>query len=172
MRHYDLYGEVVWLYSIVTGNGLSPIRHQVINWTILLTWCQVNRGIPTYTHFFFHENASQNGIYETVAILFRIQRFNSSTPNAAYMRQWIRSALLQITACRLFGDKPLSESVLCHWPLGTNFSEILIEIQNVSFTKMHLKISSTKRWPFVQGEDELKVRDECLQNISVDRALD
>ena len=27
-------------------------------------------------------------------------------------------------------------------PLGTNFSEILIKIQNFSFTKMHLKISS------------------------------
>ena len=32
--------------------------------------------------------------------------------------------------------------------LGTNFSEILIEIENFSFTKMHLKISSAKWWPF------------------------
>ena len=40
-------------------------------------------------------------------------------------------------------------------PLGTNFSEILIKIQNSSFTKMHLKISSAKRRPFCPGEDEL-----------------
>ena len=37
---------------------------------------------------------------------------NSSPPSAAYMRQWIRSTLVQIMACRLFGAKPLSEPVL------------------------------------------------------------
>ena len=37
---------------------------------------------------------------------------NSSPPSSAYMRQWIRSALVQIMACRLFGDKPLSKPVL------------------------------------------------------------
>ena len=34
--------------------------------------------------------------------------FNSSPPSAPYMRQWIRSALVQIMTCRLFGAKPLS----------------------------------------------------------------
>ena len=37
---------------------------------------------------------------------------NSSPPSAAYMRQWIRSALVQIMASRLFGAEPLSEQVL------------------------------------------------------------
>ena len=37
-------------------------------------------------------------------------------------------------------------------PLGANFSEILIKIQNFSFTKMHMKISSAKRQPFCPGE--------------------
>ena len=40
-------------------------------------------------------------------------------------------------------------------PLRTNFSESLINIQNFSFTKMHLKISSAKLQPFCPGEDEL-----------------
>ena len=51
---------------------------------------------------------------------------NSSPPSAAYMRQWIESALVQIIACRLFGAKPLSKPMLgyCQFtPLGTNFSE-------------------------------------------------
>ena len=39
-------------------------------------------------------------------------------PSAAYMRQWIGSALVQIMACRLFGAKPLSESVLTYCQLG------------------------------------------------------
>ena len=36
-------------------------------------------------------------------------------------------------------------------PLGTNFSEILIETHTFSFTKMHLKLSSGKRRPFCLG---------------------
>ena len=38
-------------------------------------------------------------------------------PSAAYMRQWNVSALAQIMACRLFGDKTLSKPMLsyCQW---------------------------------------------------------
>ena len=44
---------------------------------------------------------------------------NSSPPSDAHMRQWIRSALVQIIACRLFGAKPLSKPMLiyCQWTL-------------------------------------------------------
>ena len=37
------------------------------------------------------------------------------------------------------------------WPLGTNVSEILIEILTFSFKKMHWKVSSVKRRPFCLG---------------------
>ena len=43
--------------------------------------------------------------------------------------------------------------------LGTNFSEILIKIQNVSFTKMHLKRSYARFRPSCTGGDELTHRD-------------
>ena len=36
----------------------------------------------------------------------------SSSPSAAYMRQRISSALVQVMACRLFGAKPLSKPML------------------------------------------------------------
>ena len=39
--------------------------------------------------------------------------------------------------------------ILLIGPLGTNFSEI--EIYRFSFTKMHLKMSSGKWWPFCLG---------------------
>ena len=39
-------------------------------------------------------------------------------------------------------------------PLGTNFTEILMKIQNFSLTKMHLKISSAKWRPYCPGWDE------------------
>ena len=45
----------------------------------------------------------------------RPQWVNSSPPSAAYMRQWIRSALVQIMACRLFGTKPLFKPVLGYY---------------------------------------------------------
>ena len=40
---------------------------------------------------------------------------------------------------------------------GTNFSEILIKIQNFSFRKMHLIMSSAQWRPFCPGEDELSL---------------
>ena len=41
--------------------------------------------------------------------------------------------------------------ILLIGPLGTNFSEILIEIITFSFQKMRLKVSSAKRQPFCLG---------------------
>ena len=41
-------------------------------------------------------------------------------------------------------------------PLGTNFSEILIEILTFSFKKMHLKVSSAKWRPFCLGLNVLR----------------
>ena len=41
-------------------------------------------------------------------------------------------------------------------PLGTNFSEILIEILILSFKNMRLKVSSAKRRPFCLGLNVLK----------------
>ena len=40
-------------------------------------------------------------------------------------------------------------------PLGTNFSEILIEILTLSFKKMCLKALSKKLRPFCLGGDQL-----------------
>ena len=60
--------------------------------------------------------------------------------------------------CRLFGAKPLSKPVLgyCelnHWE--QTLVSFFIKIQNVSFTKMHMKISSAKWQPFCPGRNGL-----------------
>ena len=52
--------------------------------------------------------------------------------------------------------------ILLIGPLGTNFSEILIEILTFSFKKMRLKVSSAKRQPFCLGLNVLK----CLVNTA------
>ena len=48
--------------------------------------------------------------------------------------------------------------ILLIGPIGTNFSEILIEILTFSFKKMRLKVSSVKRrsWSFCLGHNKLK----------------
>ena len=40
-----------------------------------------------------------------------------SPPSAAYMRWWIRSALVKVMACHLFGAKPLPEPMLTYCQL-------------------------------------------------------
>ena len=43
----------------------------------------------------------------------------SSSPSAAYMCQWIGSALVQIMACRLFGAEPLFKPMLDYYQLDS-----------------------------------------------------
>ena len=64
--------------------------------------------------------------------------------------------------------------ILLIGPLGTNFSEILIGIQMLSFKKMHLKMSSAKWRPFCLGLNELMgllVADNtrCLTHLTLDK---
>ena len=86
---------------------------------------------------------------------------NQSPLSAAYMPRWNGTALLQVLACHQFGAKPLPEPMLTncqfHPYLGTNFSEIQIEIQNLSFMKMHLKMLSVKWQPFCPEGYELRL---------------
>ena len=69
-------------------------------------------------------------------------------PSAAYMRRWTGLPLVQLSACRLFGAKPLSEAMVVYCQLDSweqlSFSEIWIGIVTFSFKKMHLKMSSAK----------------------------
>ena len=47
-------------------------------------------------------------------------------------------------------------------PLGTNFSEILVEIVIFLFKKMRSKVSSAKRRPFCLGLNELRYYGQDL----------
>ena len=69
-------------------------------------------------------------------------RLNSLRPSDAYMRQQPgrRQAIIRTNT-----------GILLIWPLGTNFSEISIDIQTFSFKKIHLKMSSGKWRPFCLG---------------------
>ena len=56
--------------------------------------------------------------------------------------------------------------ILLIGPLGTNFSEISIEIHILSFKKMHLKMSSGKWRPFCLGLNVLSEMEAWISNHS------
>ena len=64
--------------------------------------------------------------------------------------------------------------ILLTGPLGTNFSEILIEILAFSFKKMRLKVSSAKWRPFCLGLNVLRLfgtlNDSRLQHTLIKSA--
>ena len=51
--------------------------------------------------------------------------------------------------------------LLLVWPLGTNFSEISIDIKAFSFKKIHFKMSSGKWWAFCLDLNVLKSQVSC-----------
>ena len=54
--------------------------------------------------------------------------------------------------------------ILLIWPLGTNFSEISIDIHTFSLKKIHFKMSSGKLRPFCLGLNVLKSHNRTKQN--------
>ena len=54
----------------------------------------------------------------------------------------------------------INAGILLIRPLGTNFSEFLVEIITFSFKNMRLKVSSAKRRPFCLGLNELTGSDQ------------
>ena len=79
---------------------------------------------------------------------------NLSHPRAAYRRHGTGSALVQTIACRMFGTKTLQKTM---WGLGNctyrnNLQWNSNQIQQLSFMKMHVKMSSAKKRPFCQVE--------------------
>ena len=160
-------GEVQWWhYSRVTVGTLSD-RLQIALIYGNLTWCRVsslwNLKLKTYHQTskvaiqlrpvildpMFGQNP--NGIYKyffsasslwSIQIIFTIFQV-SIVPHNGLSPIWLQAIIWTSARLLLIG------------PLGTNFGEILSNIQNFSFTKMHLKISSAKRQPFCPGDDEL-----------------
>ena len=55
-----------------------------------------------------------------------------------------------------------SAGILLIGPLGTNFSEIWIEIITFSFKKMRLKVSSAKWQPFCLGLNVLNILSDVI----------
>ena len=119
-----------WQYS---DNGLAPLTRQAIIWISdgLVYWC-------------IYASCGLNWGWVThmwVGNLTIIGTDNGLSPGWCQAIIWINSGILLIG------------------PWVTNFSEILISIQTLSFKKMHLKMSSVKWRSFCLGLNVLKQSD-------------
>ena len=117
------------LTSIGSDNGLSPGRRQAI--------IRTNAGIllkrPLGTNFSEILTHWGRVTHICVSKLTIIGSDNGLSPDRRQAIIWINAGLLLIG------------------PLGTNFTEILIEIRAFSFKKMRLKVSFAKWRPFCLG---------------------
>ena len=60
-----------------------------------------------YLKYVFSMMHIYNVDWQTYCVFYPLLSIISSPPSSTYMRQWTRSALVQVMACLLFGSKPL-----------------------------------------------------------------
>ena len=93
---------------------------------------------------------------------------NSLTPpSAAYMRQCTGSSLVDVTACRLFGAKPLPQTMLAYCQLGSReYISVKFEFECYHFhsRKCIWKCCLSKRQPFCPG-GEIKSSGEFKMEL-------
>ena len=107
----------------------------------------------TFTQGTISQETPQPSIIR-ISLKITYLKFRSNLPEAKRLPNWGRETHINIGNLTITGsDNGLSpgrrpaiiwtnDEILLNGPLGTNFSEILIEIDTFSFNKMHLKVPS------------------------------
>ena len=99
----------------------------------------------------------RSNISKILTITIQSLSINSSHLSAAYIRQGSGSEFIQVMACRLTAPSHYLNHcwLIVNWTLGNKLQRHFIQ-NKISFTKIHLKMSSAKWRPFCPGGDELK----------------
>ena len=132
-------GDAKWhhgnLSRVLSGKGLSPVQHHprmkswfIVNWT---KWNEIE--IQTFSFKKIHLTHWGRVTHVCVSKQTMIGSDNGLSPGWCQAIIWTNAGILLIGT------------------LGTNFSEILIEIWIFSFKKMGFKVSSAKWRPFCLG---------------------
>ena len=169
--------NVILLINFTPMHHLShsftvPISVLFNVWYLVPGMFSVYYATPTFNHFLTNSNANANNGIKTDAIhcaqicLWCDCYFVTTVhPYEAYEGRVTHTFVNKLTI--ISSDNGLSPDrrqaviwtnagILLIGPLGTNFSEILMEILTFSFKKMRLKVSSAKRRPFCLGLNVLK----------------
>ena len=128
----------------------------IFRWLLNLRWKEKNENIQIWSRYSLFKNTGCS------------LPASSSAALSSCLTQWGRVTHIcanKVTiVCSDNGLSPgrrqaiiwTNAGILLIGTLGTNFSDILIEIRPFSFKKMHLKMSSGKWWPFCLGLNVLK----------------
>ena len=111
-------------------------------WNFHRIWITMEKSFLKWTHGFYVSAVCGNSISPNAVHKESVNQVSIGPDSGLLPIK--RQAIIQTNA-----------GLLSIGPLGTDFNEILITIQNFSFTKMHLKVSSEKWWPFCPGRDNL-----------------
>ena len=121
-----------WVHTLKKGTSSATVQG---HWCLLMnSYCYINvlhspilteNSHPILAHSmidrccikvpripFIFDQASLFEIFYFANDLNYCFDLNLSPPSATYLHQWIRSALVQTIACRLFGTKPISKPIL------------------------------------------------------------
>ena len=114
-REHISINTLISKQHFVRGQSKTYFKISLLNWDSSFTdFFSTGSSAPhpdwlrTYAH---QETCPVTG---REAVYIQVVNLNSSSPSAAYMRQWTRSALVQAMACRLFGVNPLPEPILTY----------------------------------------------------------
>ena len=139
-------------YLVCTGSGIFLVNRS-IEWLLMPRLVTLAR--PQQPSYWLHE----------------ISVFKVHLNNLQCLTHWGRVMHIWISKLNIIGsDNGLSPDrlqaiigtnagILLIGALGTNFSDILIEIHTFSFKKMHLKVSSGKWRPFCLGLNVLSIKE-------------
>ena len=137
-------------------NGLSPGRRQASTWT--------NVGIliigPLGTNFSEMLIEIHTFSFQKIPLKMSSGKWWPFCLSLNVLTQWGRVTHICVNKVTIIGsDNGMSPGrcqaitwinvgILSIGLIGTNFSEMLIEMHTFSFKKIHLKMSSGKWWPF------------------------
>ena len=134
--------------------GAKPLPEPMLVNCHLDSWEQISVKFESEFYHFHSRKCIRN---------CRLPRCRSFCPRRDELTHWVRVTHICVSKMTIIGsDNGLSPGrrqaiiwinagILLIWPLGTNFSEIYIEILTFSFTKIRLNVSSAKRRPFCLG---------------------
>ena len=138
-------------------------------WTLLDLYCTL-----------WHNSNDRQSICHKVATDFTVCCLIASMLSLVFLKaHWGRVTHICINGLTIIGsDNGLSpgrrqaiiwsnDGILLIRPLGTNFNEILIEIDIISFKKIRLKMSSGKWRPFCLGLNVLITIILCLPTVNL-----
>ena len=158
--------DIIWQLNLDLGQywlsyWLGVIQHLAITWTNVDFSLLVVRFCGTHMGAISHWVPKLLFCTMSLKIILLKSLLHLSWPNE--LTHWGRATHICVSNLTIIGsDNGLSpgrcqatiwtnDGILLIRPLGRNFSEISIEILTSSFKKMHLKLSSAKRWPFCLG---------------------